>query len=141
VSFLLDTNVVSEWVKQRPDPGVVEWLAKADEDRIFLSVVTFAELRRGISLLLPGRRRASLERWLAGELPARFEGRVLPVDEETAVTWGDIVAARQKAGRPVAAMDGLIAATARVHDLDLVTRNTRDFEGSVRATLNPWLSG
>ena len=101
MSFLLDTNVVSEWVKPRPEPRVVAWLAAVDEDRVFISVVTLAELRHGIDRLAPGSRRARLEHWLRGELPLRFEGRVLPIDAVVADTWGEIVARRERAGRPM----------------------------------------
>src|SRR5262245_12811677 len=81
VSFLLDTNVVSEWVRQRPDPGVVAWLADVDEDRVFISVITLAELRYGIESMSDGARRRRLAEWLQHELPQRFEGRVLSVDD------------------------------------------------------------
>ena len=80
MSFLIDTNVVSEWVRPRPNPGVLSWLAEADEDRIFISVVTLAELRRGIARLAHSRRRNRLDEWLRDELPLRFEGRILPID-------------------------------------------------------------
>ena len=73
MSFLLDTNVVSEWVKPRPHPGVITWLAEADEDRVFLSVVTLAELRHGVERMAAGSRRARLDVWLREELPLRFE--------------------------------------------------------------------
>jgi predicted nucleic acid-binding protein len=84
LSFLLDTNVVSEWVKLRPDPGVVMWLADADEDGVFISVVTLAELRHGIQRMPNGARRSRLNTWLAEELPARFEARMLTIDTRTA---------------------------------------------------------
>jgi predicted nucleic acid-binding protein len=101
VSVLLDTNVVAEWVKPRPDTGVITWLAEADEDRVFLSVVTIAELRHGIDRLPHGERRRRLEEWLREELPRRFEGRILPIDAAVANAWGQVVALRQtKAGRP-----------------------------------------
>lgn len=138
MTFLLDTNVVSEWVRARPDPGVVAWLDGVDEDRVFLSVATLAELRSGIARIPPGSRRARLEEWLAEELPTRFEGRILAIDREVALIWGDVVAEREQAGRPIGAMDAFIAATARLRALTLVTRNIRDFEGSVSAVLNPW---
>src|SRR5437660_2687162 len=138
MTFLLDTNVVSEWVRARPNPGVVAWLDEVDEDRVFLSVATLAELRSGIARIPTGSRRVRLEDWLGEELPARFEGRILAIDREVALIWGDVVAEREQAGRPIGAMDAFIAATARVRDLTLVTRNTRDFAGSVSAILNPW---
>jgi toxin FitB len=138
VSYLLDTNVVSEWTKPRPNPGVIEWLSQVAEDEVFLSVVTFAELRHGIERLPAGRRRRRLDKWLRGELALRFEGRIVPIDGPIADEWGRLVARQEARGRPIAAMDGLIAATAQVHALTLVTRNAKDFRVSVKAVLNPW---
>jgi predicted nucleic acid-binding protein len=137
VSFLLDTNVVSEWVKPRPHPGVVAWLAEADEDRVFLSAVTLAELRYGIERLPVGRRRR-LDAWLSDELPLRFAGRVLSVDGPVADAWGRVVARAEAAGRSIATMDAFIAATAEIHGLALVTRNEADFAAVVKAIVNPW---
>lgn len=138
MSFLLDTNVVSEWVKPRPDPRVVAWLADVDEDRVFLSVMTVGELRHGIERLPAGRRRERLDEWLRDELPHRFEGRVLSIDAAVADAWGVIVAQRERAGRPIGAIDAFVAATAEVHDLTLVTRNASDFRSSVKTILDPW---
>jgi predicted nucleic acid-binding protein len=138
MNFLLDTNVVSEWVKPRPNGGVVSWLAEADEDRVFISVVTLAELRCGVERMATGNRRRRLEEWLEGELPLRFEGRVLSVDKAVADAWGQVVARREAAGRPIGAMDAVIAATVKVHGLTLITRNASDFEPSVKAIVNPW---
>lgn len=138
MSFLLDTNVVSEWTKPRPNPGVVEWLGQVDEDEVFLSVVTFAELRRGIARLPAGARRERLDEWLRGELPLRFESRIVGVDGAIADEWGRLIAHRETRGRTIHTMDALIAATAQVHGLTLVTRNTEDFQASVKSLLNPW---
>jgi len=138
VSFLLDTNIVSEWVKPRPNPGVVAWLAEVDEDRVFLSVVTLAELRYGIERMAEGRRRHRIEEWLRDELPLRFEGRILRVDGAVADAWGKVVAQREAAGRPIGTMDAFITATAQIHRLTVVTRNAPDFEPSVRDVLNPF---
>ena len=139
MSFLLDTNVVSEWTKPRPNPGVVEWLGQVDEDEVFLSVVTFAELRHGIARLPVSTRRRQLDEWLRNELPVRFEARIIGVDGAIADEWGRLVARREGSGRPIQAMDALIAATAQVHGLTLVTRNTVDFHPSVKSILNPWM--
>lgn len=139
MSFLLDTNVVSEWTKPRPNPGVVEWLGQVDEDEVFLSVVTFAELRHGIERLPVSTRRRQLDEWLRNELPVRFEARIIGVDGAIADEWGRLVARREGRGRPIQAMDALIAATAQVHGLTLVTRNTADFHPSVKSILNPWM--
>jgi hypothetical protein len=138
VSFLLDTNVVSEWTKPHPNTGVIEWLEQVNEDDVFLSVVTFAELRHGIERLPAGARRKRLDDWLRSELPARFEGRIALVDGAVADEWGRLVARHETAGRPIHAMDALIAATAQVHSLTLVTRNVSDFKASLKSMLNPW---
>ncbi len=139
MSFLLDTNVVSEWTKSRPNAGVITWLAEADEDRVFLSVVTFAELRQGIERMSAGKRKDRLEEWLRDELPLRFEGRVLPIDRAIADAWGKAIASREHKGRPMSVMDAFIAATAEVHELTLVTRNANDFELPVKSVVNPWI--
>lgn len=138
MSFLLDTNVVSEWVRPRPDPGVVAWLAEADEDRVFISVVTLAELRHGVERMERGARRRRIEDWLGRALPARFEGRILAIDAAVAEAWGRIVAQGEALGRPIGPMDAFIAAIARVHGLSVVTRNAADFEASAPAVINPW---
>jgi predicted nucleic acid-binding protein len=138
MSFLLDTNVVSEWVKPRPNPGLIAWLEEVDEDRVFLSVVTLTELRYGIERLAPGKQRKRLDDWLQHDLTLRFEQRILNIDSSIADACGRLVARREKLGRPIEAMDAYVAATAEVHQLTLVTRNVSDLEGAVRSTLNPW---
>jgi len=140
LSFLLDTNVVSEWVRPRPDANVVEWLAEVDEDQVFMSVISFAELRRGVDLLPAGLRRDGLERWVVDDLAARFDGRVLDVDRPVADAWGRITARSRRAGHTLGAMDAFFAATAETHELTLVTRNVRDFEGLGISIFNPWES-
>lgn len=137
MGFLLDTNAVSEWVKPRPNPGVIDWMEMADEDRIFISVISLAELRYGVERMAAARRRSQLERWLQDELPLRFESRVLPVDNTVAEAWGRTVSRAEAAGRPIGAMDAFLAATAETHQLTLVTRNVSDFP-LLKAVLNPW---
>jgi predicted nucleic acid-binding protein len=138
LSFLLDTNVVSEWKKPSPNAGVIAWLANADEDRTFLSVVTLAELRYGIDRLPDGKRRNLLDHWLTYDLPTRFAARILPIDPAVADAWGTIIARRAAMGRPIGAMDAFMAATAQVHGLTLVTRNVSDFNTSVASIVSPW---
>jgi hypothetical protein len=138
VSFLLDTNVISEWVKPRPDPNVIAWLADIDEDRTFLSAVSFAEIRLGIELIPDGRRRGRLAAWLAEDLPIRFEGRIIPVDRRIAEIWGVITARGRKSGVTLATIDGFFAATAEAYRLTLVTRNIRDFAPLEISLLDPW---
>jgi len=139
MKFLLDTNVVSEWVKPHPASGVVTWLSNIDEDRVLISVVTLAELRYGIERMSVGKRRDRLDEWLQDELPLRFEGRVLPIDNAIAGAWGKIVARGEAAGRPIGIMDAFIAATAEVHGLALVTRNASHYELLLQDVINPWL--
>lgn len=141
MSFLLDTNVVSEWARQRPNSSVVAWLAEVDEDRVFLSVVTLAKLRHGIQRLADGNRRRRLDAWLREELTLRFEGRLLAIDQPVADLWGEVVAQREAAGRPIGVMDAFIAATANFHQLKLVTRNEADFQSTVKEIVNPWAAG
>jgi len=138
VNYLLDTNVVSEWVRPRPNSSVVRWLTEADEDRVCLSVITFAEVRRGIEKMSAGRRREALLLWLQVELPTRFEGRILGVDRVVAEAWGTLMAASAKLGANLNSMDAFLAATAAVHSLTLVTRNTKHFERLGIPLLNPW---
>lgn len=138
MSYLLDTNVVSEWTKARPNAGVMSWLHGIDEDRVFLSVITVAELRHGVERLPAGQRRNLMDAWLREDLSLRFESRILPVDPAIADAWGRLIAQAEARGRPLAAMDGFIAATATVRELTLVTRNTDDFESTVKSVLNPW---
>jgi len=136
--FLLDTNVVAEWVQPTPDPGVIAWTHSVDEDRVSLSVITLAELRGGVERLPQSRRRTRLEEWLEVELPRRFGERVLAVDEAVAHAWGRIVAEAYGSGHPISIMDGFLAATAKVHHLTLATRNVADFEHTNVPTFNPW---
>jgi toxin FitB len=137
VNFLLDTNAVSEWAKPRPNPGLIRWMESADEDRLFLSVITLAELHYGVERMPAGVRRTRLERWLRFELAARFERRFLPVTEEIALVRGRIVALSELAGHTMEVMDAFLAATAQVHELTLITRNTSHF-GVLKGVLSPW---
>jgi|SRR5579872_393229 len=138
MSLLLDTNVVSEGMKPRPNAGLLAWMNTVDEDRVYISVVTITELRYGIERLAPGSRRKRLEEWLWRELPLRFDGRILPIDESIADAGGRMVARSEAAGRPMEAIDAFLAATAEVHRLTLVTRNQSDFKAVLKTTLNPW---
>jgi hypothetical protein len=138
VNFLLDTNVVSEWMKPRPNPGVITWMAEVDEDRVFLSVVTIAELRYGIDGMAAGYKRNRLDEWLKDELPLRFEGRILAVDNVVAEACGKLIARSEAIGHRMEVMDAFIAATAENYSLSVVTRNTSHFEPLVSDVLNPW---
>lgn len=138
MSFLLDTNVISEWVKPEPNSHVVAWLAEVAEEHVFLSVASLAEIRQGIELMPAGKRRDRLAAWLATELPTRFEGRIFDIDGRTAQAWGIVMARGRKAGTTISVWDALFAATAEVHGLTLVTRNVQDFVKLGIPLLNPW---
>lgn len=136
--LLLDTNVLSEVTRPLPETIVLEWLDRLDEDRTFISVVSIAEIRRGVALMAKGRKRDALAEWLARDLTTRFEHRIIPVEERVALTWGDLMSDANRSGRGLSSMDGLIAATAIAHDLTLATRNIKDFEGFGIDLVDPW---
>ena len=138
MKYLLDTVAASEFAKAQPNAGLLRWLLAADEDSLFLSVATLAEIRFGIELMPIGRRRAALENWLMRDLPVRFEDRIVQISPEIAEEWGRVSARRKAKGRADDAMDALIAATANVLGMSIVTRNDVDFEGFTRNVLNPW---
>jgi predicted nucleic acid-binding protein len=136
--FLLDTNVLSEFARTgEPDQHVDRWLKTTAEESLFASVLTFAEIRRGIELLPVGKRRTHLEQWQE-DLVASFEMRLLGVNKVIADRWAILSAQTQRKGITLANIDGLIAATAVEHDLTLVTRNVKDFAGVEVPLFNPW---
>ncbi len=141
MSYLLDTNIVSEWTRPRPNPAVVAFLASTDEDLMFLSAITLGELRRGVDRLPAGRRRVALDKWLNHDLIERFDRRILGVDQEVALAWGRIMAQAERRGQTPGVMDVWIAATAEVAGLTVVTRNITDFATLVGRIFNPWGPG
>ena len=136
--FLLDTNVPSELVRPKPDPKVTAWVAAQELETLFISSVSFGEIRKGIDLRSPGKRKSELEVWIEIDLPTLFSGRILTVTRAIAERWGRLEAQRQLAGHPLSAADGLIAATMLEHGLIVVTRNTKDFADLGLTILNPW---
>ena len=137
--FLIDTNVLSEYNRPGgPDAGVKRWIETTERQSQHVSIITLAEIQKGIELLAEGKRRAQLEQWLTQDLEAWFSGRVLPVDRQFAMCWASLVAKGSRTGRPLPTVDSLIAATALAHGLAIVTRNTKDFEGIGAAIINPW---
>lgn len=136
MTFLVDTNVLSELHRKAPNPAVVTWFSKHPASTLYLSVLTLGEIRKGIELLADANRKSALRDWLCTDLPAFFAGRILAVDSRVADRWGKMLAA---AGRSVPAIDSLLAVTAVEHGLVLVTRNVRDFDAFPLVTVNPWL--
>jgi len=137
VSFLLDTAVVSELVRKSPSAAVLEWVDGQDEASLFLSVLTIGELEKGVARLPASARRTRLQSWVRRDLVERFGGRLLPIDTRTAARWGSVAGESEKRGRPLPVIDCLIAATALVHGLTVVTRNIGDFERCGATCVNP----
>lgn len=135
MSYLLDTNVISETIRRQQNKLVIKWLEQIPAELLFVSVLTFGEIRKGIEKLVDKKKREKLRIWLEHELTAWFDGRVLPVDLAVAERWGRLLA---DVGRPIPTIDSLLAATALHHELHLVTRNVKDFDYPGLEVLNPW---
>jgi toxin FitB len=138
LSYLLDTCVISEFIKPHPEPKVVDWLNTTDPDQIFLSAVTIGEIQFGISNRPPSNRRTELEIWLNESLFPQFTNRILTLDADIFLTWGQMTAQQRQQGKPMSVMDSLIAAVASQHRMVLVTRNISDFSATGLSLLNPW---
>lgn len=140
MAFLLDTNVVSETIKPKPEPRVVDWLETQMPADLFLAAQTIGELVRGVRKVKEVARRERFGSWIEQDLAQQFEGRVLPFDGSTAALWGRLMGDGDRAGRTPAAADAQIAAVAIHHQLTLITRNVKDFEHFDLKMLNPWQS-
>ena len=138
MTFLLDTVLVSELVKRAPNPDVIAWVDGRDEDSLFLSAITLGEIQKGISKLPDSKRKELLQTWLAQDLMRRFGGRIISVDGEVALTWGTLQGEAERNGQQLPVVDCLIAATARVHNLTVATRNVRDMQRCNVPVINPW---
>lgn len=136
--YLLDTSVLSEPVRPKPDAGVKRWFAEHEDASLYVSVLTLGEIHKGIVRLADQARRDALQNWLDSELTRRFHGRLLTVDADVAAEWGRMAGRAASQGSALPVIDGLLAATAAVHHLTVVTRNVRDFERCGVAVYNPW---
>lgn len=137
MSYLLDTNVISEPKRKRPDQKVIRWLGSLDDADIYLSVLTVGEMKKGSAKLPSGRNRVLVQNYLE-KVRNRFTGRILPITERTFLVWGKMMAEFEQRGIVRPALDSLLEATALEHDLILVTRNVRNFQYSSVTILNPW---
>ena len=135
MSYLIDTNVISELVRTKPDPRVVEWFNAIPDSALYLSTLTLGELRKRVEMLTDANRREKLRQWLENDLPAWFGEHLLSVDAAVADRWGRLLA---EAARPLPAVDSLLAATALHHDLRIVTCNDKNFEMPGLVVVNPW---
>ncbi len=138
MNYLLDTCIVSEFTRRRPNGNVVQWVRATDEEKQFLSAITIGEVHRGLERLPESRRKDELITWANNDLIHRFGKRILPLDVDTMLMWASLVARLERSGHPIAMMDSLIAATASLHHLIVVTRNISDFLPCGVQVINPW---
>lgn len=135
---LLDTCVFSELVEAKPNRGVVAWMEAAEELSLYLSVISFGEIQKGIGKLKESRRRKNLQIWVDDALTQRFAGRVLDIDRAVASRWGELSGNAERMGKKIPVLDGLLAATALEGGLTVVTENVRHFHATECSVLNPW---
>ncbi|SMG62381.1 PilT protein domain protein [methanotrophic bacterial endosymbiont of Bathymodiolus sp.] len=139
MKYLLDTCVISELIKSKADKNVISWIKNQDEASLYLSVLTFGEIEKGIEKSPDEARKRKLKLWVEDDLKKRFEGRIIPVNMDVSVKWGAIQGKVELIGKPMPAIDGLIAVSGLVHNCIVVTRNVSDMEQSTAELLNPWL--
>jgi len=140
MKYLLDTCVISELIRRQPDKNVISWMQNQNENSLYLSVLTFGEIEKGIEKAPDVIRKKRLKLWLEEDLKKRFEGRIIPIDLNVSIKWGEIQGASELLGKPLPTIDGLITASAIVYNCIVVTRNISDMEQSSAELLNPWLS-
>jgi tRNA(fMet)-specific endonuclease VapC len=138
MSYLLDTCVISELVAKRPEPKVINWIDSIADTRLYLSVITIGEIRKGVEKLPDSKRKTLIRSWLEDQLLIRFDGRIVPIDTDLILTWGQLVGMLEATGKQMAAIDSLIATTALHGRFTLVTRNVEDFKNAGVMILNPW---
>lgn len=141
MAFLLDTNIISETVRPKPEPRVLEWLEQQSPEELFLASQTIGELVRGACKVNEKARRQRFTKWIEEDLSQQFESRVLPFNDASARIWGQLMGHGDRVGQTPSAADAQIAAVAIERELVLVTRNVKDFEKFNLDVLNPWDDG
>lgn len=136
--FLIDTCVLSDATQTKPSASVTAWLDAQASESLFLSVISVGEIEQGVAHLGAGTRARKLSAWLMDSIIPQFESRILDVDQAIALQWGQMRGTAMRIGRPLVLVDSLLAATALVHDLTVVTRNVKDFEPLGARVINPW---
>jgi toxin FitB len=138
MNYLLDTCVISELVSKRPESKVINWIDSILDTHLYLSVITIGEIRKGVEKLPDSKRKTLIRSWLEDQLLIRFHSRIVPIDTDLILTWGQLVGMLEATGKQMAAIDSLIAATALHNRFTLVTRNVEDFKNAGILILNPW---
>ncbi|MCK5681537.1 type II toxin-antitoxin system VapC family toxin [bacterium] len=138
MKYLLDTCVISEVIKRKPSSNVIKWLKQKEEKNFFISVLTIGEIHKGIEKLDESQRKEELHNWVENDLKERFSNRIIDIDMQIAMMWGKIQGMTERIGKPMPAIDSLIAATGMAHHLTVVTRNTSDMKESGAVLLDPW---
>ena len=138
MKYLLDTCVISEMIKAKPDENVISWLEEQDENSLYLSILTFGEIKKGIEKASNQIRKQKLRLWVEDDLKKRFEGRIIPISFSIAAEWGKMQGKSELLGKPLPTMDGLIAVSGLVSQCIVVTRNISDMEQSSAELFNPW---
>jgi len=138
MKYLLDTCVISELMRQIPSSKVIEWITSGNENDYYLSVLTLGEVHKGIEKLAESKRKEELHNWVENELKERFDKRIIEINLNVAATWGKLLGIAEKKGKPMPAVDALIAATGKVYHMTVVTRNTSDIKESGVQLFNPW---
>lgn len=138
MNYLLDTCVLSEFTRRKPEEKVIRWVESIDEEKLFLSAITIGEIQRGIERLPDSPRKTELLVWMNNDLIERFTSRILSIDAQTMFVWGSLVVRMENSGHPISVMDSLIVATALQNNLIIVTRNVSDFLPSGVQVINPW---
>ena len=138
MNYLLDTNVISELIARAPNQKVVDWVDQLAPETVYLSVITIGELRKGIEKLAPSRRKDELTVWLESDLLLRFVDKVVNITVDVMLVWGELTGRLEREGKPIAAIDSLIAASVLEGNYTLVTRNELDFQFTGVPLVNPW---
>lgn len=138
MKYLLDTCVISELIKTKPDQNVVKWIEEKDEEHLFISVICLGEIKKGITKIADQKRKNQLIDWF-NKLEERFEGRILPIDQNVAEKWGTIQGELENKGLAMPTIDSLIACSALAYNMSVVTRNEKDMQRSGVEIINPWL--
>ena len=138
MKYLLDTCVISELVAKQPSEKVIDWIDNIEQESVYLSVITIGEIRKGIEKLSESKRKTKLEQWLNDELLIRFRGKILAIDTDVMLVWGELIGKLEVEGKKIPAMDSLIAAAAIHNNCSLVTRNEDDFTNVALTIVNPW---